>query len=183
MRTHRLAGIALLVTSLIACTSGSEPAGPARLLAGGPTLATTAAHATVSHFQTTFTATALCGAPIGDIRFSGIIEGVDHTTVDARGETHRTRAFRVQGVSGWLLPETVFDATTVDFRVIGGAEMLSWNTQVGQVPGVGAQSIHAGTLVFDPINGGAKVVAHHSIRYVENAQGEIVVNYTAWRCQ
>lgn len=182
MRTH-LTLMALFVTSAVACTSGGEPVGPARLLAEGPAFAATPARATVTHFQTTFTATALCGAPIGDIRFSGIVEGVDHTTVDARGETHRTRAFRVKGVSGWLLPETVFDQTTVDFVVIGGAEMLSWNTQVGQVPGVAAKSIHAGTLVFSPITGGAKVVAHHSIRYVENGQGEIVLNFSAWSCQ
>ena len=103
--------------------------------------------------------------------------------MDGRGEVHRTRQFRVKGVSGWSLPETVFDVTTVDFYVIGGAEMLSWNTQVGQVPGVAANSIHAGTLVFDPIHGGAKVVAHHGIRYLENANGEIVVEYSAWRCE
>ncbi len=179
MRTS-FAVTTLLTLSLVAC-SMAEPVSP--VPGDAPALSAVPAGQTIVHFQTTFTATALCGSPIGDIRFSGLIEGVDHTTVDDRGETHRTRSFRVQGLSGWLLPETVFDETTVDFRVKGGAEMLNWNTQSGQVPGVAARSMHAGTLVFDPINDGPKVVAHHSIRYVENAQGDIVVSFSDWRCR
>lgn len=178
MRNPSLFTAATLALVLAACETSPVPTAPeSALRATRPTSTTT------SHFSTTFTATALCGAPIGDIRFSGVIEGVDHTTVDGNGETHRTRQFRVKGLSGWRLPETVFNAATADYRVIGGAEMLTWNTQVGQVPGNPGRSIHAGTLVFDPIRGGEKVVAHHAIRYVENANGEVVVNFHSWRCR
>lgn len=136
-------------------------------------------HVVVSttHFSTFFQATAMCAPEIGRIQFSGIIEGVDHTTVDANGETHRTRQFRVKGLDGVNL-----DYATV-YRVIGGAEMLTWNTQSGQVPGVPGKSIHAGTLVFDPVAGGPKVVAHHAIRFVENANGDLVVDFSDWSCR
>lgn len=142
-----------------------------------PSFAATSAGTTIQHFQTEFTATAMCGDAIGNIRFTGLIEGVDHTTTDARGERHRTRQFRVKGMDGLNL------MTGTRYKVIGGAEMLTWNTQIGQVPGVPAKSIHSGTLVFEPIDGGAKVVAHHSIRYVENANGDVVVDYHSWRCR
>jgi hypothetical protein len=119
----------------------------------------------------------MCGAEIGRIRFTGLIEGVDHTTVDERGETHRTRQFRVKNLTA-----TNLDSGTT-YNVIGGAEMLTWNTQQGHAPGVPAKSIHAGTLVFQPTDGGPNVIAHHSIRYIENAQGEVVLDFSSWRCQ
>ncbi|HEV2733791.1 MAG TPA: hypothetical protein VGV85_03095 [Longimicrobiaceae bacterium] len=176
---------AALALALAACDTGPVlPGGAAAPDAAlGARQPASTATTTSTHFTTTFTATALCGAPIGDIRFSGVIQGVDHTTVDGNGETHRTRQFRVKGLSGWTLPETVFNAATADYRVIGGAEMLTWNTQIGQVPGVPGRSIHAGTLVFEPIGGGDRVVAHHAIRYVENAKGEMVVDFHAWSCR
>lgn len=150
---------------------------PAQILSPEPPSAsTTAATTTTTHFSTLFQAVAMCGEEIGRIRFSGLIEGVDHTTVDGSGETHRTRQFRVKGLSGLNL-----DYGT-EYRVIGGAEMLTWNTQIGQVPGNPLKSIHAGTLVFDPIDGSDKVVAHHAIRFVENAEGEEVVDFHAWSC-
>lgn len=134
------------------------------------------ASSTTTHFESPFTAVAQCGPEIGAIRFSGIISGVDHTTVDGRGEQHRTRAFRVQGLTGENL------MTGELYRVVGGAEMLSWNSQVGQVPGVPLRSNHAGTLVFEPVDGGSKVIAHHAIRYIEDGTGEVVVEYHAWSC-
>jgi hypothetical protein len=105
-----------------------------------------------------------------------MIEGTDTTTVDGRGETHRTRQFRVKDLTAINL-----DYGTT-YTVIGGAEMLSWNTRLGHTPGVPSKSIHAGTLVFEPTDGGPNVVAHHTIIYVENAQGEVVLNFTSWRC-
>lgn len=132
---------------------------------------------TTTQFSTNFLATAMCSPDIGRIRFSGVIEGVDHTTVDGRGETHRTRQFRVKGLDGTNLDYSV------TYRVIGGAEMLTWNSQLGQIPGVAAKSNHAGTLVFDPIGDGTKVVAHHAIRFIQNANGEQVVDFNEWRCQ
>lgn len=158
------------------------------LLAGGcsvlpteptaPLQANLSSHATTTttRFSTPFQATAQCGSSIGRIQFSGIIEGVDHTTVDGRGETHRTRQFRVKGLDGVNL-----DYGTL-YKVQGGAEMLTWHTQIGQVPGNPSRSMHAGTLVFTPLDGGPRVVAHHAIRYVENGQGELVVNFSEWRC-
>lgn len=128
-------------------------------------------------FSTFFQATAMCPSDIGRIQFSGTIEGTDHTTVDETGETHRTRSFRVHALDGVNL-----DYGTV-YTVIGGAEMLSWNTRLGQTPGAAPRSLHAGTLVFEPVDGGARVVAHHAIRYIENAQGDVVVSFSAWSCR
>ena len=137
---------------------------------------TNRATTSTTHFTAPFTATALCDPAIGHIRFTGMIEGTDHTTVDEQGETHRTRQFRVKDLTATNLNY----GTT--YTVIGGAEMLSWNTQLGHTPGAASKSIHAGTLVFEPTNGGPKVIAHHSIIYVENAQGEVVLNFSSWRC-
>ena len=152
--------------------SAESPVSPSSL-AGASVAATTS----TVHFTAAFTATALCGTAIGRIQFTGTIEGVDHTTIDEQGETHRTRQFRVRGLT----------ATNLDFGttydVIGGAEMLTWQTQLGQTPGVASKSFHAGTLVFQPTNGGPNVIAHHTIQYVENAQGEIVLNFTSRRCR
>lgn len=169
----RFACIALVAGLLTGCgTEPTTPVSPDQLAASkGPATTTT------THFSTFFQATAMCAPEIGRIRFSGTIEGVDHTTVDRNGETHRTRQFRVQGLSGTNLDYPV------TYRVIGGAEMLTWNTQIGQVPGVAGRSIHAGTLVFEPLDGGSKVVAHHAIRYVENAQGEVVLDFHEWSCR
>jgi hypothetical protein len=165
----RIVTIALAALALSACEAGPvQPLAPNQ-----PSLS----QSTTTHFSTSFQATAMCAAEIGHIRFSGTIRGVDHTTVDANGETHRTRQFRVRGLTGVNLN----DGTEYD--VIGGAEMLTWNTQIGQVPGVAGKSIHSGTLVFDPVGGGSKVVAHHAIRFVQNASGELVVDFHEWRCQ
>lgn len=168
----RIATIALAGLALSACEA--EPVQPSA--ANRPDLSQ---HATTTstRFSTSFQATAMCGGDIGNIRFGGVIEGVDHTTVDASGETHRTRQFRVKGLDGQNLSHPIA------YRVIGGAEMLTWNSQTGQVPGVPLQSIQAGTLVFDPVDGGNKVMAHHAIRFVENASGELVVDFHEWRCQ
>lgn len=134
------------------------------------------ARASGGQFTSFFSATALCGSEIGRIQFSGTIEGVDHTTVDANGEVHRTRQFRVKDMQAVNLD----NGTT--YVVIGGAEMLSWNTRIGQVPGVPARSQHAGTLVFEPTDGGPRVVAHHRINYVERPDGDVVLEFSGWKC-
>ena len=48
---------------------------------------------------------------------------------------------------------------------------------------IGARSLHAGTLVFEPVDGGSRVVAHHAIRYIENGAGEVVLNFSDWSCR
>jgi hypothetical protein len=170
MKRNMITGTLALL--LWGCDGGPiQPALP-DLDAIHPSLATT----TTSHFTTFFQATAMCSADIGRIRFSGIIEGVDHTTVDEQGEVHRTRQFRVKGLDGENLDYVEW------YRVIGGAEMLTWNSQIGQVPGNPLRSQHAGTLVFEPLNGGSRVTAHHAIRYVEDGQGKLVVDFHEWRC-
>jgi hypothetical protein len=166
--------VVFLTISVLAAACSQQalvnPLAPAAL--SGSTEATTS----TSHFTAPFTATAMCSADIGRIQFTGLIEGTDHTTVDEQGETHRTRQFRVKDLTATNLD----NGTT--YSVIGGAEMLSWNTRLGHTPGVPAKSMHAGTLVFQPTNGGPNVIAHHSIQYVENAQGEVVLNLSGWRC-
>ena len=173
---HRTRTLLLAGLALSACDAGpTQPSVPTQ----PPSRPSLSNHAstTTTQFSVFFQATAMCPSDIGRIQFSGTIEGTDHTTVDGNGETHRTRQFRVQGLDGLNL-----DYGTV-YSVIGGAEMLRWSTQIGQVPGVAAQSIHAGTLVFEPVGGGPKVVAHHAIRFVENADGELVVNFSSWSCR
>ncbi|HUF28446.1 MAG TPA: hypothetical protein VMM18_15825 [Gemmatimonadaceae bacterium] len=170
---QRLTPAVVLTCAFSACADWSPlPMEPE----AGNTPVLARASSTTTHFETPFTAVAQCGTDIGPIRFTGIISGVDHTTVDGRGEQHRTRAFRVQGLTGVNL------MTGEAYTVIGGAEMLSWNTPVGQVPGVPLRSNHAGTLVFDPVDGGSKVIAHHAIRYIEDGTGEVVLEYHAWSC-
>lgn len=170
----RTAAIALAGLALLLPACDTDPVQP--LAPGRPDLLKSVT-TTTAHFSTSFQATAMCGGDIGSIRFSGTIEGVDHMTVDANGETHRSRQFRVKGLTGLNLD----DGT--QYRVIGGAEMLTWNTQIGQQPGNALESIHSGTLVFDPVDGGSKVVAHHAIRFVENASGEEVVDFHEWSCR
>lgn len=164
--------MSLLVAALTLVSCDSAPTQPR--FGEAPALSATS---TVTHFSTFFQATALCPAEIGRIQFSGTIEGTDATRVDGTGETHRTRAFRVQGLDGVNL-----DYGTT-YRVQGGAEMLSWNTKLGQTPGEAAKSLHAGTLVFEPVDGGSRVIAHHAIRYIENGHGEPVVDFHSWTCR
>lgn len=168
-------GLPLLVLLFVGCDSFTAADAPATLAVAAN--ASARSDSPVNHFETFFSATAMCGTDIGRIAFSGIIRGVDHTTTDKRGEVHRVRQFRVHGLTARNL-----DKEGVTYTVQGGAEMLVWQTQIGQVPGVPGRSIHAGTLVFNPDGGGARVVAHHAIRYVENAQGELVVDFHEWKC-
>jgi hypothetical protein len=121
-------------------------------------------------------ATAMCGEPLGNIQFSGFIQGIDHTTVDGTGNVHRTRVWRVRNIQGVNLK------TGTQYTVVGGAEMLTWHTHLGQVPGVVGKSIHAGTLVFQPNGGGAPVIAHHSVRYFADHEGEPRMDFHSWRC-
>jgi hypothetical protein len=173
-RTYYL-GLPLLVLLFAGCDSFTAADAPASLATAES--ASARSGSPVNHFETFFSATAMCGDDIGRIAFSGTIHGVDHTTTDRRGEVHRVRQFRVHGLTA-----TNLDREGVTYTVQGGAEVLVWQTQLGQVPGVPGRSIHAGTLVFNPDGGGARVVAHHAIRYVENAQGELVVNFSDWKC-
>lgn len=168
----KVASLALTLVVAAACSQQSSPNPLAPAAAGGRADVTTS----TEHFTAPFTATAMCSADIGRIQFTGTIEGTDHITIDQQGETHRTRQFRVKDLTA-----TNLDYGTT-YTVIGGAEMLTWNTQLGHTPGGAAKSMHAGTLVFQPTSGGPNVIAHHTIHYVENGQGEVVLNFSSWRC-
>jgi hypothetical protein len=169
----RVASLAFTIIVAAACSQQSSP----NPLAPGAIGGSTAATASTVHFTAPFTATAMCSADIGRIQFTGTIEGTDHTTVDQQGETHRTRQFRVKDMTAKNL-----DYLPITYNVIGGAEMLTWNTQLGHTPGLAPKSMHAGTLVFQPTSGGPNVIAHHTIHYVENGQGDVVLNFSSWRC-
>jgi hypothetical protein len=159
---------ALAITT--ACADSGNPIAPEP---GFPALAVNGAHS----FELDWPgATAMCGPTIGNIKFSGKIQGIDHTTVDANGNVHRTRVWRVRG----LTAENLTHGTL--YNVIGGAEMLTWHTHLGQVPGVVGKSIHAGTLVFQPVGGGTPVIAHHAVRYFEGPDGEPRMDFHSWRC-
>jgi hypothetical protein len=182
--------IAVVVPAFAACSQGSNPIAPSATfgaaVAGNASVhavtgnAAAAAATTLSanaKFQAPFTAIAACSPDIGRIQFTGTIVGIDQTTVDGRGETHRIRQFRVKDLTGLNL-----DDGGTEYTVIGGAEILSWNSQTGQVPGMPARSTHAGTLVFAPDDGGANVIAHHSIHYLEDGTGDVVLQLNDWRC-
>jgi hypothetical protein len=121
-------------------------------------------------------AIANCGDDIGRIQFWGNIEGVDHTVVDGRGHTHRTRVWRVKGLEAKNL-----DFGT-EYDVVGGAEMLTWHTQLGHVPGQLRKSFHTGNLVFQPRDGGTPVIAHHKVLFVQTPDGEVRLDFHEWRC-
>jgi hypothetical protein len=172
---RRITIVGLLVATLTACADAAAPTAPIDIDAASTQ---TRAASSTTHFAMDWPgATALCGSPIGNIQFSGWIEGVDHTTVDGRGETHRTRTWRVRGL------EAVNLSAGTRYTVIGGAEMLTWHTHLGQVAGNAARSIHAGTLVFQPLDGGANVVAHHRIHFMVLPGSETPhTEFHSWSC-
>ena len=87
-----------------------------------------------------------------------------------------TLAFRTQQFQGWRLPETTFNQSTVDFHVLGGAEMFNIKRDES---GALEVRIHEGTLVFAALDGSYKVVARHIIRIVPG-QGQMA---NEWRCR
>jgi hypothetical protein len=171
----RIAFAGLTIAALAACADASLPTAS---LTADEAAAVSSATTSTTHFAMDWPgATAQCGSPIGNIRFSGWIEGVDHTTVDGRGETHRTRVWRVKGLSAVNL------STGTEYVVVGGAEMLTWHTHLGQVPGNVPRSIHAGTLVFQPLGGGAPVVAHHRVHFMMLPGSEVPhMDFHSWSC-
>jgi hypothetical protein len=168
--------IAALSIGLLACESSPTATTEAAVEPSVSIIVRPAALA-AEQFTSFFQAIALCPPEIGRIQFSGVIEGTDHTTVDGRDETHRTRAFRVKGLNAVNL-----DYGTT-YNVTGGAEMLTWHTQLGQTPGNAARSLHAGTLVFEPVDGGPRVIAHHAIRFIQTPSGETVLDFHQWTCR
>ena len=153
----------LALTVLAHCGDAAPPAG----LDSGPSLL-----AAATHVDDVFFATAACQADIGfNIRFGGPRALVRHIS-----GTDTTLSFRTQDFQGWRLPETTFDGTTVDYAVLGGAEMFNIKRADD---GTLAFRIHEGTLVFESLVGRERLIARHVIRTVPG-QGTVV---NAWSCR
>ena len=155
------AALALVALAGCAADRGTAPVSTAPVFSGGAT-----------HTTDTFFATAACQADIGyNIRFGGPRELVRHVS-----GTDTTLSFRTQAFQGWRLPETAFTQATVDFEVLGGAEMFNIKRDDAGALHV---RIHEGTLVFAALDGSAKVVARHIIR---DLPGDAPVIST-WDCR
>ena len=107
-RPHSHVIVTLAALAAASCSQGANPASPSALRNGvaidaaappdaaGPGQK---AQGTSARFESFFSAIAACSAEIGRIQFSGTVEGIDQTTIDGRGETHRIRQFRVHGLT------------------------------------------------------------------------------------
>lgn len=132
-----------------------------------------------------FTAIARIGYCHGeDIQFTGWIENRVKTTTSASGQTTYTRHFTVRGmtargvVTGTGTTSVPIQYTSNYYNVIGGAEMFSiknpvfTSTGALNLPGSLQESdivIHRGTLVFENVATGEKVIARHDIQKVPGA--------------
>ncbi len=127
------------------------------------------------------------------IRFSGEITLRQNTTVDQNGNTHITRSFAVNNLtgvgvtvgsrlssmtcSGTLLNGSL---TGSSYSVSGGAEMFNIHFGEGGSATLGASNtfVHRGTLVFVETTTGRHIVAMHIIRKVNG-----IVQENRWDCQ
>jgi hypothetical protein len=141
-----------------------------------------------------FTAIARIGYCHGeDIRFTGLIENRVKTTTSQSGQTHFVRQFTVRGmtgkgvVTGSGTNSVPLAYTGTDYKVIGGAEMFSIKDPVYNSDGTLNLSgsltesdivIHRGTLVFEDLSTGAKVVARHDIQKTPGAG----IKQNRWLC-
>ncbi len=163
MRARTVLPIGIVV--LTACTDLPPATAPAH---EAPSFSSGA-----SHVEDTFFATAMCAPAIGyNIRFGGPRVLVRHVT----GTRDTTFMFRTHAFQGWRLPETVFDGTTVDFSVRGGAEMFNIKRAED---GTLEVRIHEGTLIFQSISGDDMVIARHVIRTVPGQS----VTMNQWNCR
>jgi hypothetical protein len=128
--------------------------------------------------EITFTATAMIAYCHGEnIRFTGIIENRVKTTINANGGNHYTRHFTVKGMTGIGVTNTGAPTGT-QYNVIGGAEMFSIKDALFNPDGSlnlsgtlnslteGDIVIHRGTLVFEKVGDGSRVIARHDIQKV-----------------
>jgi hypothetical protein len=143
----------------------------------------TSASSSTAITEITFTATAAVAYCYGeDIRFSGTIQNRVTKTSDAKGEVHYTRSFATKDMTA------VGVTTNTEFDVLGGAEMFAVKDPVLSATGTlnvaGSLSesdilIHEGTLVFQSLEDGSKLVARHIIRKVPGQD----VPVSKWECQ
>ena len=166
----------LLALILAACTV-EAPSAPA-LRAGDGLHAQlvngAGAGAGAEHVRDSFFATAACGGDIGSIRFGG-----PRVMVRKVAGNDTTLSFRVQEFQGWQMPETVFDQSTVDYTVLGGAEMFNIKREGDGYMAPVQVRIHNGTLVFRSLTDGSKIVARHIIRDLPGDQPIL----STWECR
>ncbi|MBA2291034.1 MAG: hypothetical protein H0W15_01115 [Gemmatimonadales bacterium] len=156
--------VPLAILVLTACADVSPPTAPA---IGAPSFSGGATHVAGSFF-----AVAACQADIGyNIRFGGPRVLVRHVA-----GTDTTLSFGTQELEGWRLPETTFDQTTVDFTVLGGAEIFNIKRDAD---GTLQVRIHQGTLVFRSLTGNFTVIARHVIRIVPGQDAPV----NQWNCR
>lgn len=171
---YRTAALLVSLVSVAACTA-EPPSAPALDVPEAPRLQlVSGAAGGAAHVVDTFFATATCGGDIGSIRFGGRRELVRNVSGN-----DTTLAFRAQAFQGWRLPETVFDQSTVDYEVLGGAEMFNIKREGDATNGPIVVRIHNGTLVFRSLADGSKIVARHVIR---DRPGDAPVLST-WDCR
>ena len=128
--------------------------------------------ARATHVEDSFFAVAQCMSDLGfEIRFGGPRVMVRHVS-----GTDTTLSFRTQQFQGWRLPETTFNQTTVDYAVLGGAEMFNIKRADDGTLHV---RIHEGTLIFQSLTTGEKIVARHVIRVLPK-QGTVE---NTWHCR
>lgn len=170
----RTAALLVSLAIVTACTA-EPPSAPVRQAPDAPRLALgSGAAGPAEHVVDQFFATAACGGDIGSIRFGG-------TRVMVRNVSGNdtTLAFRAQAFQGWQLPETVFDQRTVDYEVLGGAEMFNIKREGDATNGPIVVRIHNGTLVFRSLTDGSTIVARHIIR---DLPGDAPV-LSVWDCR
>lgn len=160
---RRFGATALLALTALACSDTSAP----ELAAVKSTAALSA-----TRTEDVFFTTAMCMTDLGfNIRFGGPRTLVRHVN---GGDT--TLSFGTQAFQGWRLPETIFDASTVDYAVLGGAEMFNIKRADD---GTLEVRIHEGTLVFRSLATGERIVVRHIIRF-NPALGQMV---STWSCR
>lgn len=141
------------------------------------------ASSSTSITEITFTAVAGVAYCYGeDIRFTGTIQNRVTKTSDASGGVYFTRSFSTKNMSG------VGVTTNTAFDVLGGAEMFAIKDPVFNADGslnISASLsesdilIHEGTLVFQSLEDGSKLVARHIIRKIPGQD----VPVSKWECQ
>ena len=165
-----LAALASSLVVLAACGDATDPTSTATVSAARGDLS--AASGSATHKDDTFFATAMCASDIGyNIYFGG-----SRTLVEHISRTGITRSFGTQDFQGWRLPDATRDQTTVDYEVLGGAEMFNIKFDENGVP---VTRIHEGTLVFAALDGSHKVIARHVIRNTPGGAPSV----NRWECR
>ena len=179
----------ILMLAVTACQKDAiqDSNAPASKTGSETTQRLSATNAGSTMTEITFTATAMISYCWGEnILFSGIIENHVQTTVTENGN-HYSRHFTTKGMTA-IGVDAQGNPTGTMYNVIGGAEMFSikdavFNPTTGALNLAGSLTesdivIHRGTLVFENVETGEKVIARHDIQNVPG-QG---IKQNRWLC-